>query len=429
MRKTRSTHPAVSRRLKWSRLATFFGFFQLGAVIVMWSTSTTSLRFSLGWEGDDGDASFGSLAFALGLGFAIGCAISGPLIDRWGCRNVAIPSLTIYPLLYLPLAFLDGMVVLLAFGLLAGTLRGFVDIVINVNGVQLERHYGRPIISSFHAAYPAGGFLFGFVGSAFARSFTESAVVPFLAMGLTMSILGYVFGRMYLRQDEEIDVPVVDARQEVADPEPASKPSVTKYVGISVMVGFGLLAFVSYLAENATYDWGQEFVRRTLDTTAGTAAIAVTVFSGAQFVGRMMGDRLTERFGQKGVMGGSGVMGALGAACMMTATSPVQALVGFGLVGLGVSCIVPIMLSAAGRMDPQNSGRNIGLVNAIGVSGMFVGPAAITAVVDTMGIAWMPLLPLVLLTFIAIIGPVLVRKAPRFTAFETPEQAKEAIDK
>lgn len=195
------------------------------------------------------------------------------------------------------------------------------------------------------------------------------------------------------------------------------------------MVGFGLLAFVSYLAENATYDWGQEFVRRTLDTTAGTAAMAVTVFSGAQFVGRMMGDKLTERFGQKTVMGGSGAVGALGAACMMTASSPVQALVGFGLVGLGVSCIVPIMLSAAGRMDPQNSGRNIGLVNAIGVSGMFIGPAAITAVVDNMGIAWMPLLPLVLLTFIAIVGPVLVRKAPRFTAVETPEQAKEAVDK
>lgn len=395
----------------------------------MWSTSTTALRFNLGWEGDDGDTSFGSLAFALGLGFAIGCAVSGPMIDRWGCRNVAIPSLTIYPLLYLPLAFLDGMVVLLAIGLLAGTLRGFVDIVINVNGVQLERHYGRPIISSFHAAYPAGGFLFGLVGSAFARSFTESAVVPFLVMGSTMSILGYVFGRMYLRRDEEIDADVVDANAVVAEPVSSSKNSAARTVGLTVMVGFGLLAFVSYLAENATYDWGQEFVRRTLETTAGTAALAVTVFSGAQFAGRMMGDKLTERFGQKVVMGGSGVIGALGAVAMMTAVSPVQALVGFGLIGLGVSCIVPIMLSAAGRMDPKNSGRNIGLVNAVGVSGMFVGPAAITAVVDSMGIAWMPVLPLILLVSIAIVGPILIRKAPRFQSHGASTTLAESVDR
>ncbi|WP_052067864.1 MFS transporter [Rhodococcoides fascians] len=429
MKKTQHPYPSVSRRLKWSRLATFFGFFQLGAVIVMWSTSTTALRFNLGWEGDDGDTSFGSLAFALGLGFAIGCAVSGPMIDRWGCRNVAIPSLTIYPLLYLPLAFLDGMVVLLAIGLLAGTLRGFVDIVINVNGVQLERHYGRPIISSFHAAYPAGGFLFGLVGSAFARSFTESAVVPFLVMGSTMSILGYVFGRMYLRRDEEIDADVVDANAVVAEPVSSSKNSAARTVGLTVMVGFGLLAFVSYLAENATYDWGQEFVRRTLETTAGTAALAVTVFSGAQFAGRMMGDKLTERFGQKVVMGGSGVIGALGAVAMMTAVSPVQALVGFGLIGLGVSCIVPIMLSAAGRMDPKNSGRNIGLVNAVGVSGMFVGPAAITAVVDSMGIAWMPVLPLILLVSIAIVGPILIRKAPRFQSHGASTTLAESVDR
>ncbi|OZF04170.1 MFS transporter [Rhodococcus sp. 14-2686-1-2] len=395
----------------------------------MWSTSTTALRFNLGWEGDDGDTSFGSLAFALGLGFAIGCAVSGPMIDRWGCRNVAIPSLTIYPLLYLPLAFLDGMVVLLAIGLLAGTLRGFVDIVINVNGVQLERHYGRPIISSFHAAYPAGGFLFGLVGSAFARSFTESAVVPFLAMGSTMSILGYVFGRMYLRRDEEIDAELVDANAVVAEPLSSSKNTSARTVGLTVMVGFGLLAFVSYLAENATYDWGQEFVRRTLETTAGTAALAVTVFSGAQFAGRMMGDKLTERFGQKVVMGGSGVIGALGAVAMMTAASPVQALVGFGLIGLGVSCIVPIMLSAAGRMDPKNSGRNIGLVNAVGVSGMFVGPAAITAVVDRMGIAWMPVLPLILLVSIAIVGPILIRKAPRFQSHGASTTLAESVDR
>ncbi|WP_239450659.1 MFS transporter [Gordonia terrae] len=401
-----------------SRIATFFGFFQLGAVILMWSTSTTSLRHNLGWQGDDGDASFGSLAFALGLGFAIGCAVSGPIIDRWGCRAVAVPALTVYPLLYVPLAVLDGMAVLLATGLMAGILRGFVDIVINVNGVELERHYRRPIISSFHAAYPAGGFVFGIIGSAFARTFTESALVPFLVMGVAMSVLGFVFGRMYLRRDEVLPDEQSDGWSADTDVAPSSEASpvarTAGFIGLSVMIGFGLLAFVSYLAENAAYDWGQEFVRRTLDTTAGAAGMAVTVFSGAQFVGRVLGDKVTERFGQKAVMAGSGIIGAAGAGCMMTAAAPAQALVGFALVGLGVSCIVPIMLSAAGRMDPRNAGRNIGLVNAVGVTGMFVGPAAITAVVDEWGISWMPILPLGLLLLIAVAGPLLIRRAPRF---------------
>lgn len=419
--------PEITRKHKLSRIATFFAFFQMGAVMLMWSTSTTSLRNLLGWEEGDGDTSFGTLAFSIGLGFAIGCAISGPMIDRWGCRNVAIPSLVLYPILYLPLTFLDGMTELVATGVLIGIMRGFVDIVANVNGVQLERYYGRPIMSAFHAAYPAAGFIFGIVGSAFAREFTESPLVPYLVIGITMAILGYLFGRLYLERDEYL--PQSEIRTGEVNAEDDSKGKQVKWGILAVMFGFGVLAFVSYLAEGATFDWGQEFVRRTLDTTAGLAAMALTVFSGAQFVGRMMGDKLTHWFGQGWVMAGSGIVGASGAGLMITAVSPLQALIGFGLIGLGVSCIVPLMLSAAGRMDPNNSGLNIGLVNAIGTSGMFIGPAAITAVVAGLGIEWMPLLPLVLLLSIAIAGPILMKAAPSFKSERQAEPVKELVSK
>ena len=424
-RTSRETYSHVTRRMRWSRIATFFAFFQMGAVMLMWSTSTTSLRNHLGWEGDGGDVSFGSLATAVGIGYAIGCAISGPMIDRWGCRNVAIPTLVIYPLLYLPLTLIGPMAGLIVTGVLIGLMRGFVDIVANVNGVQVERYYERPIMSAFHAAYPAGGFIFGFIGSALARGFTDSPLVPYLAIGIPLSILGYFFGRLYLSNEEYLKV--AETTPVTAKCETPASSTATR-IGLFLVIGLGVLAFVSYLAESAANDWGQEYVVRSLNTTAGTGAMALTVFSGAQFAGRAMGDRLTKRLGQRTVMAGSGVIGTIGAGLMLTASVPAQALIGFGFLGLGISCIVPLMLSAAGRTDPENAGRNIGLVNAIGTTGMFVGPALITTVVSGLGIGWMPVLPLVLLAAIAIAGPLLMRKAPTFVRQSSEGAVPEAVD-
>ncbi len=89
-------------RVRKARIATFFGFFQLGAVMLMWSTSTTSLRSHLGWEGDGGDSQFGLLALSIGIGAAVGCFAIGPFIDRYGPRNTAMPTMVVYPLCYIP---------------------------------------------------------------------------------------------------------------------------------------------------------------------------------------------------------------------------------------------------------------------------------------------------------------------------------------
>lgn len=180
------------------------------------------------------------------------------------------------------------------------------------------------------------------------------------------------------------------------------------------MIGFGVLLLGSMLSEGAILDWGQEFVRRTTDTTVATAATAVTLYSGAQFAGRLFGDELAEFFGVRVVVGASGVIGASGALLAMLGGSVALALTGFVMLGLGLASMAPLMLSAAGRRDPANAGRNIGLVNAIGYCGMLIGPAAVTVIVNAFGIEWMPALSVVLLALAAIGGPLLMRSSPKF---------------
>ncbi|WP_051613699.1 MFS transporter [Rhodococcus sp. UNC23MFCrub1.1] len=400
-------------KLRKARLATFFGFFQLGAMILIWSTSTSPLRAHLGWGGSDGDSNFGLLALSIGIGATVGCFAIGPFIDRYGPRTTTTLTLVLYPLIYIPLAFLNGLVAAMIIGALIGLLRGAGDTAVNAHGVQVERYYGRPIMSAFHAAYPAGGFVLGLVGSAFANHFIDSPAVAYVSTGILMSVLGLAFGQWMLSQDELL----APEAEHTAAPTQNEKTSSTAPVGTAtlvIMVGFGVLLLGSQLSEGAILDWGQEFVRRHVGTTAGLAATAVTVYSGAQFVGRLFGDRIAEALGSRTVVAGSGLLGAAGAVTAMLAGNATVALIGFAMLGLGLACMAPLMLSAAGRRDPANAGRNIGLVNALGYGGMLVGPAAITLIVDRGGIAFVPILPAILLVLVALFGPLLMRTAPQY---------------
>ncbi|WP_042543739.1 MFS transporter [Leucobacter komagatae] len=403
--------PALSpRRLRAARLATFFGFFQLGAAIIMWSTSTSSLRQHMGWEGAAGDASFGALAASIGAGTALGCVIVGPLVDRFGPRRVATPLLVLYPLSYLPLAFLPGLMSAMAAGVLIGLFRGTFNTTINTQGVHMERHYGRPLLSGFNALYPLGGFVTGFAGSFFAQRFTDTPAVAFMSIGIPLALIGLVAGRFILDKSELIAAEERPAAEASADAtRTATMAGATL---ILALLGFSVLFLSGVFSESAPIDWGQEFSRRVLDVSPGTAGLALSVFSGTQFVTRLVGDRLIAWLGDRRALIMSGLVGASGALAVTFAPNMGLAYVGFGLMGFGLGCIQPITISAAGRMDPKNAGRNIGIVNGVGHLGFLVGPALLSVVATSVGIQWLFMMPAILMVFIAVAGPFLIRFAP-----------------
>jgi MFS family permease len=110
----------------------------------------------------------------------------------------------------------------------------------------------------------------------------------------------------------------------------------------------------------------------------------------------------------------------------LNAGNAILGTVGFALFGLGLSCIAPLMVSAAGRKDPQNAGRNIGIVNSIGFSGMLMGPAAITLIVSHFGLGSVMFLPLIMLGLLAVFGPMLMGGSRREEVKTPPLQEQPA---
>jgi MFS family permease len=124
-------------------------------------------------------------------------------------------------------------------------------------------------------------------------------------------------------------------------------------------------------------DWSAVYLRNSLATGAGYAAAGYAVFSATMTLGRLTGDRLTVRLGPVPLVGGGGLVVAVGLGLALAIGRPLAALVGFACVGLGLSCIFPIVLSAAGRVPGVAAGTALAAVTAVGYTGFLAGPPLI----------------------------------------------------
>src|SRR5271154_5284899 len=135
------------------RLATFGIFLANGAGIGCWAAAIPRVKADLALS----DA---TLSVAL-LAFAAGAITAMPLMGVFAHRLRNGPASVIAGLGFAAalaaLGFARSLESLSAATFLAGATHGAMDIAMNSNASDIERRWGRPIMSSFHAGFSLGG--------------------------------------------------------------------------------------------------------------------------------------------------------------------------------------------------------------------------------------------------------------------------------
>ncbi len=311
--------------------------------------------------------SAGELGSAL-LGTPIGSLLSLPLAGwltaRFGSKYVTIiaafVSCCILPLIALAPSALALAAVLFLFGSAGDTL----NIGMNAQAVSVENQWGKPIMSSFHGLYSAGGML----GAAFGSVMAEAGFMPlqhFTIGGIIGMVLLLIFFRWLLPNDSPTD---------------KSKPLFAK--PDAVLWWLGLIAFSCMLGEGAMADWSSVFLAEISGTTAGLSTLGYTAFTMAMMSGRFLGDRLAQQLGQVRLIRLSGLLAGSGMSLALLAATPFWVVVGFGMVGLGLATVVPMVYGAVGRSQTMPAGVAIAAISTVGYTGFLIGPPVIGWVAD-----------------------------------------------
>ncbi|MEY9988619.1 MFS family permease [Streptomyces sp. V4I8] len=295
--------------------------------------------------------------------------VAGRLTDRLGAR-VVVPATGVLCSAALVLPGLPRDPWTLAGALLAfGFCNGCLDVSMNAHAVHVEKAYGRPVMSAFHATFSVGGVLAALVGAATA----SAGLSPAAGMAAT-GALGIVTALVSARALLPAAPTAADTHEvKEADPAPGTKH---RHTSGRIWI-LAALALMVMLCEGAANDWSALHLKDVLGASASAAAFAYGTFAATMTVGRLLADRLVARFGSVAILRHGAAAAAVGITIVALSPWVWAAFAGWALFGLGLSGCVPQLFSAAGHADPAAAGANVSRVAGLGYVGMLAGPAVI----------------------------------------------------
>ncbi|GAA4214488.1 MFS transporter [Actinocatenispora rupis] len=336
--------------------------FGVSVVFVAHGAVTGSFATRVPWLADHVGVGTGRLGLALlfpAIGAMATMSFSGRLLHRYEGRRVTRLLLAAW-CLALPLPALAPNLPLLCAALLVyGSVSGMADVAMNAQAVAVENRYGRPIMSGLHGLWSAGGLAASGIGVA-AAAVGLDARVHFGLMAAVLLVVGQLGGRL---------LPTVRPDPDAAEPPAFALPP-------RPVLLIGLVGFCAVFGEAAGSDWAAKYLTDVAGAGQGIAAGAYTGFACAMAAARLVGDRVVARLGVVGTVRLGGVLSAAGAVLIVLSRAPVPGIVGFALLGVGVSVVVPLTFTAAGAAT-SHPGHAIAGVATISYGAGLAAPAVI----------------------------------------------------
>lgn len=276
--------------------------------------------------------------------------------------------------------FASLTIALLIFGMAQGTM----DVSMNANGIAVERAGSGPIISRLHAAWSIGAFAGALISTQVAA--LGIPVFPeFAVAGAGLAIGGLILRFTML-------------------PDKHAEGGGRVQLPTGPLVLLGALALCGLMAEGSATDWSGVYLQRTMNASEGLAGLAVTTFTGSMAIARLAGDRLAVMLGSARLVSGGAALAALGLALALAVQIPAVAIVGFGMMGLGLAAVVPTLFRAAGSQPGIPASVGIAAVSTMGYAGGLIGPPVIGTVARAATLRGSLLIILVMLIVLMVAG-------------------------
>ncbi|MBJ8472359.1 MULTISPECIES: MFS transporter [Acinetobacter] len=393
------TKPAVldtATLLSTQRLATRLSFFSLGFATAAWAPLIPFAQQRLNLN----HADFGLLLLCMGIGSMIAMPATGALVKRWGCRPLIGLALMLLMVLLPSLTMWSSIVTMAVALFIFGSAAGCLGVAINLQAVVVEKHSLRALMSSFHGMCSLGGLTGAMLVTAL-LAMGLSPLMSTLSVVMILLVIGGVAIPSCLTSFEQDEKPHEDTTQA---PKKFYRPD-----GIILLIG--MMCFIAFLSEGAAMDWGGIYLTSKYQLNPAFAGLAYTFFALSMTTGRFAGHVLLKQWGEKNIVTYSAIVAAIGMAIIVTAPVWQVVILGYALLGLGCSNIVPVMFSRVGRQNNMPKAAALSLVSTIAYTGSLSGPALIGLIGEWTGLSTVLTGVAVLLFVIALLN--------RFTLIKT----------
>jgi MFS family permease len=396
MSTTDTAPPAVALVARRARVAVAVLFFTNGALFANLLPRYPEIKASLRLS----NAAFGAAVAAYPLGALVAGLSAGLLIRRFGSAKVAIGATVLAAAGFVAAGAAPVWAALAAGLFLAGAMDAITDVAQNSHGLQVQRLYGKSILNSFHAVWSMGAVLGGFMGAGLA-TLGLSTTVHMLVSAVVFSTAAALSYRWLLAGPEVEEAPVLAPEE----PHLQRGLRLNRY---GILLALVVIAASGAIVEDAGSSWAAIYLSGSLAAGTFVASLGFISLQGLQFVGRLVGDPMVDRFGQQAVARTGGVVVLVGMGAALAFPSVVAGIAGFGLAGLGIATLIPAAMHGADQIPGLAPGTGLTVVGWLLRLGFLASPPLVGAVADAtslrVGLLIVPLAGVLVVLFAGVLS-------------------------
>jgi MFS family permease len=349
------------------RIAISAFFFACGCTFATWAARIPSIKEQFHLN----EKELGTVLFMLPFGSLVALPLAGWAVAKFGSRFICYLSAILYVCLLLAIGYSPSVFVLATSLFFFGFCGDVLNIAMNTQALLVQQEmYAKPLMSSFHGMWSLGALAGASMGGILMKAELTTRE-HFLWAAASITVISTFFVFKLIKKDTP----------QTADQKLFAWPDGTLWL-------LGAICFCTALCEGAMADWSSLYYKQVINDVNRVSTTGYTAFAFMMALGRLVGDRLTGKLGYKGILMFDSILIATRLSLAILIQHPVVVIIGFGLVGLGVSTIIPIVYSLSGRTKTMATSTALAAVSTVGFTGFLIGPPIIGFVAHITGLRW-----------------------------------------
>lgn len=346
--------------------ACFFLFaFALGALLAR----LPDVQLNLGLD----KAQLGLMLIGMAIGSLVSLSIGAQWVDRMGARLTSVITVLGTAFCYALIPWLPSAYLVFGTLFIAGILAGLLEINLNLEADRIEAQTGKRVMNRAHGMWSLGFF----VTALLAAGIRQAGVPVTLHTGAAFALVVLASAILLPGMTNAPHRP--DAKPHEEGEHRIALPS----WGLLPLCIIGIAAF---LVEGTGVDWSVIYMRDAFAVEPLIGGLSLTAFTGLMTLGRLFADPVVERYGPRAVATVLLAVAAAGTLLIGIAPHPYIAIAGFGMIGLGCSCVYPLAVSAAAQRTDRPSAVNVAALAQVSFVVFFLGPPLLGFVAEHFGI-------------------------------------------
>jgi MFS family permease len=343
-----------------------FLFLSLNLCVGTWAVSIPQIKEKIGFS----ESELGIAILCFGMGTFVMLFLTPKLIQAYSLARVCIFSVIgVCLCMVFPFLAFDYIILCVSLFVL-GLFTGLIDIAMNTLVSQIEEEFSVNIMSANHGFFSLGGVASGGLGALCLSQFERVPLWYVIALSVLLIVLNLFLYKYY----KPIDV--VKSKSKSFD------FSYLKPLFLLLLIGFICMG-----AEGAVADWSALYLKDISKAEPLWYAVGFLSFSIFMTLGRFLGDYFSDKFGSFKVLY-IGLSVSLFGYVAVLLKYTMWSILGFGLIGFGLSVVIPELFRISGQYRHLEKSRAISLVAGAGYVGFLIGPVLYGFIAEATDLWW-----------------------------------------